>query len=76
MKNKSFIHIYIFIQISFNIILRMKNLEYKKNKNIKMSEKSPDSSLNELENISSIENKISENSNFLLLFYTNPNKHW
>jgi hypothetical protein len=59
----------------------IRNLEYKKNKNIKMSEKSPDSRLIELEDISYFENKINSkdtkernNSNFLLVYYI-PNKN-
>jgi hypothetical protein len=65
--------ILILILTNFSFI---KNLEYKKNKNIKMSEKSSDSRLIELEDISFYENKInSKDSNFFLVFYILQNKN-
>ena len=79
-KGLSFLFKKIFFRLVFliylNIIL-IEGLEYKKNKNIKMTEKSPDSRLIELEDISFLENKINlKKSNFLLLYYTHSNKHW
>ena len=63
--------------ISINFIL-INNLEYKKNKNIKMSEKSINSRLKELEDLEELKilEKSEKNANLFLVYFTQPNKHW
>lgn len=63
--------------ICFVIINLVNNLEFKKNKNIKISEKADIGRVLEIEDESIVENKINlKKSNFLVVFYAEWCAHW
>jgi len=65
----------IFLIITISKIV--KNLEYKKNKNIKISEKAEEGRVLEIEDESIIENKLNlKKSNFMIVFYAEWCAHW
>lgn len=67
---KCFVVVFFFLSV-------IKNLEYKKNKNIKVSEKLEHGRVLEIEDESIIINKINlKKSNFLLVYYAEWCNHW
>ncbi len=80
MKLNFILKTYKFIFLLFILILIFKytnNLDFKKNKNIKISEKQDQGRVLEIQDESIVENKINlKKSNFLIIFYANWCLHW
>ena len=75
--NKKIKHISFFLLFIMILITNILNLEYKKNKNIKVSEKLEEKRVLEVEDPSIVENKINlKKSNFMIIYYAHWCSHW